>query len=303
MRIDPHVHDYGGIAWVMKLARKQGINTLLVMPSRDKPVLREKDLKRKIVEARRKKLAGQCFFYIKLTSDQDQIEEAVRLVEAYREAVGLKLFPPENEKKEIYQLLSQLAYKGVLAVHAEKASLLKTESFNPLFPWTHGLAHPAEAEIESIKEQIAFAKETSFQGPLYICHISLWESAEIIWQAKNQLTVYSEVTPHHLLCNDLLLKVSGEYGIFFKVDPPLRKRKAVAGLVRAVQEGLIDCLGTDFAYHGPLEKLFYPYSSGIAHYDLYREALAFLREKGINEERLEEMTCGNIKKIFAGKLA
>jgi len=303
MKIDPHVHDYGGIAWVMKQAQKQGINTLLIMPSKNRPVLREKDLQKKIAEARRKKLAGRCFFYIKTTSGQGQIEEAVRLAENYREVAGLKLFPPENEKKEIYQLLSQLAYKGVLAVHAEKASLLKPELFDPLRPWTHGLAHPAEAETESIKEQIGFARETGFQGSLYVCHISLSDSAEIIWQAKNHLRVYSEVTPHHLLFNDLLLKVSGKYGIFFKVDPPLRSRKAVSDLVRAVQGGLVDCLGTDFAYHSPWEKLWYPHSSGVARYELYGQALSFLREKGINEENIEKLTCLNVKKIFGEKLA
>ena len=108
MKIDPHVHDYGGIARVASLAQKQGINTLLIMPSRDNPVLREKDLKRKIAEVKRKNLAGRCFFYIKITPDQEQIKEAVRLVKQYPEAVGLKLFPPENEKKEIYQLLTDL---------------------------------------------------------------------------------------------------------------------------------------------------------------------------------------------------
>ena len=75
------------------------------------------------------------------------------------------------------------------------------------------------------------------------------------------------------------------------------------GLVKAVQEGLIDCLGTDFAYHGSLEKLWHPYLSGIACYELYGEVLDFLRDKGIEEERIEALTYGNIKKIFTGKLA
>lgn len=300
-RIDPHAHPRPDIRSVAVLAKSQGIDVVLFMPKNSTEVLTEKDLIERLADFQKNKPAVKCFFYARLTSDSNQIIEAVRLAKDYPEVVGLKIYPPENEKKKIYEVLAKEHYTGVLAVHAEKASLFKPELFNPKEPWTHNLAQPPEAEIESIKEQIQFAEEVNFQSALYICHITLPESAEIIWQAKKRLNVYSEVTPHHLLFSDLQMRV--ENGLLLKVNPPLRSRISVMGLLKAVRQGLVDCIGTDYAFHPLTKKLFPPYLSGIAAYHLYGMALDYLEEQqGLSEKCIEKMTYWNIKKVFGDKL-
>ena len=221
-RIDPHVHPRPDIGLVSELAKEQGIATILVMPESPSSLLREKDLIEKLLDVQRKKPAVRCFFYVGLTSNRDQIKEAAELVRKYPEVVGLKLYHPENEEIKIFRTLEELGYTGVLAVHAEKASLFKPELFDPKKPWTHNLAQPEKAEIESVKEVIQFALKTNFRGVLYICHITLLKSAEMIWQAKKYLDIYSEATPHHLLLSELQMR--GENGLLLKVNPPLRGR-------------------------------------------------------------------------------
>lgn len=299
-RIDPHAHPRPGVFSVVKLAEKWGIGTILFMPKSSEEVLTEKDLKKRLAGIQRRMPAVKCFFYLRLTSDSNQIKEAVRLARNYSEVVGLKLYPPENEQKKIYRALVDLEYFGVLAVHAEKASLFRPGLFDPKKPWTHNLAQPPLAEIMSIEEQIGFAREVNFQGALYICHITLPESAEIIWQAKKHLNIYSEVTPHHLLLSELQMRV--ENGLLLKVNPPLRSRESVMGLLKAVKRGLVDCVGTDYAPHLLKEKLSPPYLSGIAIYELYGILLGYLREQGMSEEELEKLTYRNIKKVFGDKL-
>ena len=69
--------------------------------------------------------------------------------------VGLKLFAShstgnmgitdEKEERNIFQTLTDLDYRGVLAVHAEKTSLFTTDT-------SHSLSRPAKSEIESQKQ-------------------------------------------------------------------------------------------------------------------------------------------------------
>ncbi|MBI2450348.1 MAG: hypothetical protein HYV47_02305 [Candidatus Nealsonbacteria bacterium] len=308
-RIDPHVHCRDGkehykanIRRVSELAKKQGVTHICDMPNTNPPILREKDVIARIELAGERKPVVGYSFYVKLTADEGQIKEAARLARDYPQVCGLKLYPPENENRKIYQVLADEGYSGVLAIHAEKFSLLKPELFVPKRPWTHNLAHPPEAEIESIKEQIRFSTEANFRGNLYICHITLPESAKLIWQAKKHLNIYSEITPHHLLMNNEESVMDGGNGLLLKVNPPLRSREASADLLKATINGLVDCLGTDYAPHTFVEKLYPPYLSGIASYGLYGMVLNFLREQGMPEKDIEKLTYWNIKKIFGDKL-
>lgn len=285
---------------VSELAREQGIVHICDIPSINCPILTESDVVERLDLARRRRPVIGYSVFMTLTSKEEQIKEAVRVAQKYQEVAGLKLYPPDNEKSVVYKTLAKLGYSGVLAVHAEKASLFKPKLFDYKRPWTHNLARPPETEIASIKEQIQFAKEADFKGTLYICHITLPESAAIIWQAKNYLNIYSEVTPHHLLLSDLQMR--GENGLSLKVNPPLRSRESVMGLLKDVRFGLIDCIGSDFAPHLTTEKLLPPYLSGIASYQLYGMALDYLRDQGLSEKDIEKLTYWNIKKVFGEKL-
>ena len=63
--------------------------------------------------------------------------------------------------------------------------------------------------------------------------------------------VTCEVTPHHLTLTD---EVVGTYDTDTKVNPPLRSENHVKALVRALSEGLIDCIATDHAPHNVESK-------------------------------------------------
>jgi dihydroorotase len=59
------------------------------------------------------------------------------------------------------------------------------------------------------------------------------------------------VTPHHLLLtHEALLG----YDTACKVNPPLRERGDVEALRQALADGTIDCIATDHAPHGVLDK-------------------------------------------------
>ncbi len=71
-------------------------------------------------------------------------------------------------------------------------------------------------------------------------------------EAKAQgLPVTCEVTPHHLLLTD---EICRSFDPNTKMNPPLRTQEDVDVLVRALEDGTIDCVATDHAPHAPVEK-------------------------------------------------
>ena len=74
----------------------------------------------------------------------------------------------------------------------------------------------------------------------------------ILREAKSRgVPVTAEVTPHHLLLTHE--NVLG-YDTACKVNPPLREQSDVEALRAALADGTIDCVATDHAPHGVLDK-------------------------------------------------
>lgn len=309
--IDPHCHCRNNIRRWTKLAKTQGVIAVFDMPNTDPPILRERDVIKRLKLAESKDPVVQYFLYVGLTSRFGQIEEAVELVKKYPQVVGLKLYcsglgrlgvSRETGQERIYKFLARLNYQGFLAVHCEKESKFQPELWDPTKPWTHSLAQPPEAEIESVKDQIRFARMSHFPGHLHICHISCAEAVDLVWQAKKYLRITSGVTPPHLLWSFEDLKTRGAIGLLLKVNPPLRSRATVQKLREYLKQDKIDWVETDHAPHSLLSKLFPPYRSGIPSLYFYQEFLKWLGQQGVNQETIENLTYWNIKRVFGDKL-
>jgi dihydroorotase len=83
-------------------------------------------------------------------------------------------------------------------------------------------------------------------------HLSAADSVRLVRGAKKEgLPVTAEVTPLHLLLTDERLS---SFDQNLKINPPLRSAADRAGLVAALADGTVDCVGTDHAPHAPQEK-------------------------------------------------
>ncbi|MGB2762303.1 MAG: hypothetical protein WBC21_02040 [Minisyncoccales bacterium] len=328
--IDTHVHfrdweeDYKEtIRGGSEKAAKQRIIAVGDMPNTIPPILLRKSAIRRLETAVKEKPLVKYFLWIGMIPNRDQIEEAVKAVREIPEVLGIKLYAgpttnalgvnSERKQKMIYQALTaDLDYQGVLAVHCEKQKELRPKLWDPKIPWSHNLARPPKAEIESVKDQIKFAKETNFSGHLHICHISQPETLSIVQQAReNGLDISGEVTPHHLLLSELnMVELNRMYarneGLMLKVNPPLSTLPAVEELrekvIQLVQKE-VDWLwlATDYAPHTLKEKLKPQYLSGIADFSLYGQILTRLNEEGLSWEQIERLTYHNIIKAFGEK--
>jgi dihydroorotase len=141
---------------------------------------------------------------------------------------------------------------GFVAQHAQDADLTgwDTESAAQMnegrVSATLGLpGWPAVAEEAIIARDVLLADYVGSR--IHICHVSTKGSVEIIrWAKERGIQVTAEVTPHHLMLTDELVK---SYDPVYKVNPPLRTEADTQALREALAEGVIDVIGTDHAPH------------------------------------------------------
>ncbi|MFA6190546.1 MAG: dihydroorotase [Candidatus Staskawiczbacteria bacterium] len=326
-RIDPHVHcrDQGWaykstIAETLKLAELQGICAIFDMPNNNPPTLRIEDVLQRLALVPEDSPV-QYFTYIGLAADNpDQWAEAVRCWNNIPQVIGIKMFAGHStanmgiiepeQQRAVYRFLTEVDYRGVLAVHCEKESLLRPALWDPKNPVSHSLARPPEAEAESVRDQILFAEGAGFCGKLHICHVSTEKALRVIARAKDKrslpMRVTCEVTPHHLLYSTDMLEHLGQLGQlshWFKVNPPIRiEQDRLALLGAIISDNVVDWIATDNAPHTMQEKLGPPYTSGFPSLYLYQGLLAHLRELGVSEEKIDDLTFYSIIRAFNPKL-
>lgn len=144
------------------------------------------------------------------------------------------------------------AFGGVVAQHAQEPRLTEGAQMNEgVVSAELGLGGwPAVAEESIIARDVLLAEHVGSR--VHICHLSTAGSVEIVrWAKSRGIDVTAEVTPHHLLLTDELVR---SYNAVYKVNPPLRTEKDVLALREALADGTIDIVATDHAPHPHEDK-------------------------------------------------
>lgn len=115
----------------------------------------------------------------------------------------------------------------------------------------------AAAEITAIARNLALAEATG--AHLHTAHVTTARGVALIAEAKARgLRVSCEVTPSHLFLTDEAVCGAGPepaYDTNAKVNPPLRTEVDRQALLRALNDGVVDCIATDHAPHAIEDKL------------------------------------------------
>ncbi len=144
------------------------------------------------------------------------------------------------------------AFDGVIAQHAQEPRLTEGAQMNEgIVSAELGLrGWPAVAEESIIARDVLLAAHVGSR--VHICHLSTAGSVELVrWAKSKGWKVTAEVTPHHLLLTDELVR---SYNPVYKVNPPLRTEADVMALREALADGTIDCVATDHAPHPHEDK-------------------------------------------------
>ncbi|RLC54522.1 MAG: hypothetical protein DRH79_00225 [Candidatus Cloacimonadota bacterium] len=262
--IDPHVHvrdlemTYKE-SWetASNAAIAGGITTIMDMPN-TKPATTNffgLNAKRKAAEK------SKVNYYIHLGATTNNLNELRSILEGNPEdIIGIKLFLAGSSSNEVVEDPKKLEKIFLLAKEFDKVVLVHSEMQSILNKWQklalvqsiefHNSIRHREAAINGTRLMLDIAQKTG--AKLYICHVSTREEIDLIRTAKRISTnIFSEVTPHHLILNETILKQAGNFG---KVNPPLRTEADNEALLEAIKDRTIDCLGTDHAPHAVEEK-------------------------------------------------
>ncbi|HEY3637919.1 MAG TPA: dihydroorotase [Rhizomicrobium sp.] len=137
-----------------------------------------------------------------------------------------------------------------MAVHSEDEARLRERKSLALtgHPETHPVWRDAETARLSTERVLRLARRAGRR--LHVLHVTSADELPLLADARDFATV--ETTPQHLTlaapeCYERL-------GTYAQMNPPIRDASHRDALWRAVQEGLVDVIGSDHAPHTRAEK-------------------------------------------------
>ena len=154
---------------------------------------------------------------------------------------------------------------------------------------------PAIAEELIISRDIELLKYTN--SKLHLTGVSTAKGMDLIAKAKKEgLQITCSVTPYHLFFTEADLK---DYDTLLKVFPPLRTKEDQKALLKAIENGVVDCITS---HHMPQDWdgktiEFENAKAGIASIETSFASLHHQLPK-LTEQRLVELFSTNARKIF-----
>lgn len=276
-----------------------GVTAVFEMPNTNPLTLWEEDLQAKLEAARGRAWCDHAFYIGGSAANANQLS----VLENLPGCAGIKVFMGSSfgdlladDEAVLRRILSQGRRR--LAVHAEDEARLHQRK---ALVETSGdvRQHPEWRDVESAlmatRRILRLAAETGRR--LHVLHVSTAEEMTLLAQHKRRVTV--EVTPHHLtLCAPDCYE---RLGSLAQMNPPVRDQRHQDALWRAIQDGLVDVIGSDHAPHTLQEKAKpYPQSpSGMTGVQtLLPVMLDHVHAGRLSLERLVDLTSAGPARIF-----
>lgn len=246
-----------------KAAAKGGITTFIDMPNTKPPTITVEALDEKRKLARKSVTNFGFHFGASVDNNIEEIKNAQNIA-------SVKVFMNVSTGKMLI----------------EDEELLKDVFRNAKFVSVH-------AEGDMVTKAIKFNKD--YGHGLYLCHVTLKSEIAAIRSAKDEgEKVYAEVAPHHLFLSE-----EDDKSAFTKMLPSLKSKKDQEALWEAIDEGIVDTIGTDHAPHRSEEKNQQEFPYGVPGVETMLPLLFDAVNKGrLTLDRVIELCCNNPAKIF-----
>ncbi|HEV2119599.1 MAG TPA: dihydroorotase family protein [Candidatus Bathyarchaeia archaeon] len=301
--VDAHVHLRD-----MKLSYKEdfttgtaaaaagGFTTVLDMPNSQPPTDSVEHLKERAARASRRIFVNVGFHAAAL--DDQQAAKAMKSAGAF----SMKLYMPSpiapldvNDDAVVVRVMRAAKQASLpLTVHAEDATILPStgeiNSFRELVRSRRG-----NAETSAVRRILRLQQRIGCR--VHFCHVSLPSSLSAIAN-RSSSRLSSEVTPHHTLLSENNVKTLGWKAWMV---PPLRSRKDMGSLFRAMATGTSTIIATDHAPHTIKEKTRTPRKSppGIPGLETALPLMLTMVNKGkLSLGRLVSLLSTNPVKVF-----
>jgi len=171
----------------------------------------------------------------------------------------------------------------------------KAKNKNGLIAWSE--SRPVESEVKSITTVSQMARKTGCK--LYFAHIGSQAAIDAISkEKKNGAKVFVETCPHYLT-----LSYESQQGYLAKVMPPIRTSKDAERIWREVQNGGIDCIGSDHVANRLNLKLAgNTVWDALAGFPGIGTMMPVLLSHGVNKGRLTLQQLSNLTSLNTAKI-
>ena len=306
--IDPQVHfrepgltHKEDLSTGSAAAAQGGVTAYFEMPNTRPSTDSEEQLAWKVARAKATSWVDFAFFVGATKENADDLARLERL----EGACGVKLFlgsstgnllveDPADQRRVLAS-----GHRRV-ACHCEDEARLKER--RPLFEGRSVLAHPEwrdeECAVRSTRHIVELARETGRR--LHLLHVTTAGELPILEAHRELVTI--EVPPQHLTLS--APECYGRLGTLAQMNPPVRDARHQAALWHAVQNGLVDVLGSDHAPHTLEEKARpWPQSpSGMPGVQtLVPLMLNHVNEGRLTLERLVDLTSAGVARVFSAR--
>ncbi len=308
--IDPHVHvrdleqtDKEDWFSASQAAIAGGITMLFDMPNNKPPTVNLKNLNLKRGVARK----SLVHYKFNIAVTEHNLDDVKEILDTKPEDVSaLKLFlagSSANEYVEDIDTIKQifdisLQYGLPVIIHTEQQKCIEKYQAKIQNPSVLDHNYIRNRECANLGTELVINLAKEIGNAVYIAHTSTAEEIDIIRQNKDKARVYCEVTPHHLLLDESILKRIGNSG---KVNPPIRTKADNQALWLGIADGTVDTIGTDHAPHKISEKsqAYNQAPSGFPGLETVLPLLLNEVNKGnLSMAKLVELTSTNTAKIF-----
>lgn len=281
-----------------------GVTGVFEMPNTTPSTLSAADLNDKLARAKGRAWTDHAFF---MGSAAENVEDLPKL-EMLPGCCGVKLFMGSStgnllieDDETLYEVLRHGRRR--MAVHAEDEDRLR-ERLSLVRGGADVAMHPewrdAETARRATERLLRLARKAGRR--VHVLHVTTADEVPLIAGYKDLATM--EVTPQHLTltapdCYERL-------GTLAQMNPPIRSTEHREGLWRAIDQGLVDVIGSDHAPHTREEKARpYPTSpSGMPGVQtLLPLMLDHVNAGRLTLDRLVDLVCAGPQRIFgiAGK--
>ncbi len=279
-----------------------GITTFFEMPNTTPSTTTQALFQDKINLSKNRAHTNYAYFIGGCAENVFQLPELERLPHCS----GVKIFLGSSfgnlliDRDDVFEKIMQNGKRRIV-IHSEDEARLQERRYiavNSGDPKDHPVWRDEESAMISTRKSIHFAKK--WNRKVHILHISSSEEMLFLKNHKDIATV--EILPQYLLLS--APECYEKYGTLAQQNPPIRDKRHLEFLWKAVLDGTVDVMGSDHAPHTMEEKNKpYPQShSGIPGVQtMLTLMLDQVHKQKLPLEKLVELLTENPRKTFGLK--
>lgn len=229
-----------------------GVTSIFEMPNTNPSTTTKEAFEDKLNRAKNRCHANYAFF---IGGAHDNVANIAEL-ELLPHCSGIKIFMGSStgnllvEDDETLEKILMQGHRRII-FHSEDEMRLRERrhiAVDMADPHYHPVWRDVETAVNSTTRLLRLARKTGRK--IHVLHVSTGEEMDLLKDAKDIATV--EVLPQHLTlyapdCYDKL-------GTYAQQNPPIREKRHLDRLWKALQDGTVDVIGSDHAPHTREEK-------------------------------------------------